>query len=427
MEKRRTAIVIGSGAGGAMAARELQKRFDVTILEAGGEFKPFRQNMKLFSALRKSGLFFDEKLITRLMPNMLIRKTEDMVMVYGRGVGGTTTLATGNALRYDMDLKRIGIELDIEFEELSRELPITTEHSRDWHESTKRLFNLFEEMGLDPVITPKFLNPKACAHCGHCAIGCPTKAKWDARVLVDEAVSLGAVLVSNCRVDKLVVDGKKVISVEAKIGGSRKSFTGDIIVLAAGGFNTPVILKNSGIETEKRLFVDPVLCVAAPILGFGQDKELLMPFISQQEGYILSPYMDYLSFFFNRKWYRPMENIASIMIKLKDETAGDVSAGRIEKTLTKKDREILDNAVELSKKILLRLGANPEEIFLGTLNAGHPGGMLSLTENEKESLHNERLPENLYISDSTLFNDAMGNPPILTIMALAKKIAKVIS
>ena len=62
--------------------------------------------------------------------------------------------------------------------------------------------------------------------------------------------------------------------------------------------------------------------------------------------------------------------------------------------------------------------------FLGTLNAGHPGGMLPLTKNERGTLHDPRLPENLYVADATILPRAMGNPPILTIMALAKKIAE---
>ena len=51
--------------------------------------------------------------------------------------------------------------------------------------------------------------------------------------------------------------------------------------------------------------------------------------------------------------------------------------------------------------------------------------MLPLTEAEKDTLHNPALPYNLYVADATILPKAMGNPPILTIMALAKKIAKI--
>ena len=39
-------------------------------------------------------------------------------MVNGIGLGGTTTLSAGNALRMDKGLKELGIDLDDEFEEL---------------------------------------------------------------------------------------------------------------------------------------------------------------------------------------------------------------------------------------------------------------------------------------------------------------------
>ena len=188
----------------------------------------------------------------------------------------------------------------------------------------------------------------------------------------------------------------------------------------------PVILECSGIPCQKTLFVDPVLCVAGALPGLGQDRQILMPFISQQDGYILSPYMDYLSFFFNRRWHYPMKDLASIMIKLADEEKGSVSDRRVDKTMTDTDRANMRRAVAQSREILIRLGVPREKQFLGTLNAGHPGGMLPLREAQKDTLHDPALPGNLYVADATILPEAMGNPPILTIMALAKKIASVI-
>jgi choline dehydrogenase-like flavoprotein len=59
------------------------------------------------------------------------------------------------------------------------------------------------------------------------------------------------------------------------------------------------------------------------------------------------------------------------------------------------------------------------------MNAGHPGGMLPLTAQEALTMHNSRLPDNVYVADATLFPDSLGNPPILTIMAMAKRVARV--
>ena len=426
MDRKKTAIVIGSGAGGAMAARELQGDFQVTILEAGGEFKPFPLSVKRMAKLRGSGLFFDERLIRFFLPNMKVEKTDDMVMVRGIGVGGTTTLATGNAVRYDGALKELGIDLDEQFEELYEELPITDGHRKYWTKTTKKMFALFEKMDLEPVVTPKFLNAPECVSCGHCAIGCPTGAKWDTRMLVDEAVAKGASLLTGRRVVRLDIAGGEVRAVHASHHGRREVYHADLVILAAGGLGTPVILENSGISCKKSLFVDPVLCVAGPLEGLRQDRQLLMPFISQQDGYILSPYMDYLSFFFNKDWRLPMQNLASIMIKLADEEKGSTNGKKIDKTMTQKDWEGMNRAIEQSREILERMGVPGKQQFLGTLNAGHPGGMLPLTAKEKDSLHNDELPANLYVADATILPKAMGNPPILTIMALAKKIAEVV-
>ena len=136
------AIVIGSGAGGAMIVKEMQGHFQVTILETGSEFKPFAFSVDKLAGLRKTGLFLDEWMISMLFPAMRVQKaTSDMVMVHGRCTGGTTTLATGSALQYDKGLLKLGIHLDEEFEELAQEIPLSTDHEKYWASQTKALFD----------------------------------------------------------------------------------------------------------------------------------------------------------------------------------------------------------------------------------------------------------------------------------------------
>lgn len=426
MSEKKTAIVIGTGAGGATIARELQGEYQVTILEEGGRFQPFSYSVNRLARFRKTGVYLDERMIQLLFPNMVIDKNKDMVMVRGKGIGGTTTLATGNAVRYDGAIRKLGINLDEEFEELYKELPITTDHQKYWTGTTKKMYTLFEEMGLDPVVTPKLLDAEKCVGCGHCAIGCPTGAKWDTRSLLEEAVINGAELVTGCKVTDVTIEDDVVTAVNAKTKGGSRSFTADLVVLAAGGLGTPVILEKSGVPCQETLFVDPVLCVAGYIPGIRQDQQLLMPFISQQDGYILSPYMDYLSFFFNKDWRKPITGLVSMMIKLADEEKGSMSGRKMTKAMTVQDEARMKKAVAQCREILEKLGVPEEEQFLGTLNAGHPGGMLPLTEAERDTLHNPLLPANLYVADATILPEAMGNPPILTIMALAKKISRVI-
>jgi choline dehydrogenase-like flavoprotein len=420
------AIVVGTGAGGATVAKELQGRFEVTVLEAGKEFRPFSQ-IPLAKSMKKAGLLFDAREIQLVFPAYKIRGAGDgMILVNGSGLGGTTTLCTGNALRMDGQLKALGLDLDAEFDEIAREIPISTAHERRWRRGTRRMFEIFQEMGLDPRPTPKMVDYDRCTGCGRCVLGCPRGAKWDSRRFLDVALANGATLVSSCRVERVVLESGRAIGVEARQGLSRRFFPADLVVLAAGGLGTPVILGNSGIECDPTLFVDPVLCVAANVADSRQDREIPMPFVSQREGFILSPYFDYLSYFFNRAWRGPGTDILAVMIKLADSNQGSVSAREVKKGLTSQDRARLHEGIEVCTEILTRFGTRREEVFLGTINAGHPGGTLPLTAAERETLHAGRLPPNVYVADATLIPKSLGNPPILTIIALAKRVSKVV-
>jgi choline dehydrogenase-like flavoprotein len=83
--------------------------------------------------------------------------------------------------------------------------------------------------------------------------------------------------------------------------------------------------------------------------------------------------------------------------------------------------------VALATEILGRFGAEPEDVVLGAVNAGHPGGTLPLTRDSAASFHDRRLPDNLYVADASLFPESLGNPPILTIVAMAKRIGRLLA
>jgi len=51
--------------------------------------------------------------------------------------------------------------------------------------------------------------------------------------------------------------------------------------------------------------------------------------------------------------------------------------------------------------------------------------MLPLTQASASTVHDDRLPENVFVADATLLPRSLGNPPILTIIALAKRVARV--
>jgi choline dehydrogenase-like flavoprotein len=419
------AIIVGSGAGGATAAKELQGKFEVTVIEAGHSFRPLAANLSALEKARKTGLLFDERLIQTIFPAMRIdRAGKGMVLVRGEGHGGSTAISSGNAIRKDADLKSLGIDLDAEFGQISKEIPISTGHEKKWHEPTRQAFEICTDLGLEPSVTPKMIYQERCTGCGKCVLGCRRGAKWDSRRFLDQALENGARLVSGTKVQKVVIEKGKAKGVIARRGLLPQFYPADLVVLAAGGLGSPVILQNSGIKCEDRLFVDPVLCVAARMDGSRQNGEIPMPFIVQKEHYIISPYFDFLSYFFNSGWHYPAGNIYSLMIKLADTNQGSVSTRGVKKSLSEKDDGRLKEAVEVCRQILRRLGKKDDEVFLGTINGGHPGGMLPLTEKEARTFHHDRLPSNLYVSDATLFPCSLGNPAILTIVAMAKRVSR---
>jgi choline dehydrogenase-like flavoprotein len=423
----RKAVVVGSGAGGAAVAKELQGFFDVIVLEAGKEFRRFRTDLRKIERLKKAGLLFNEKWIEALFPAMRIRKgSGGMVLVSGRGTGGTTPLATANALRLDRDLKDLGIDLDPEFNELENEIPVTTAHQEFWNENTRRLFDAFAALGLRPDLMPKMGRFENCAACGKCTLGCPNGVKWDSRQFLVSAARKGATVRTGITATKVRIRGGAALGVEARTGTRRLFFPADAVVLAAGGFGTPPLLERSGIAAEARFFVDPVLCVAARLKHSHQNRDIPMPFFARKEGYILSPYFDYLSYFFNRDWRPPAGGILSLMIKLADDDRGFSRTRKVEKILSGKDREKLKEAADICAEILGSLGIRKEDLFFGTLNAGHPGGGLPLDRLSASSFHDPRLPENLYVADASLLPRSLGAPPTLTIMALAKRIARLV-
>jgi choline dehydrogenase-like flavoprotein len=445
-------VVVGSGAGGATVARELAGRHAVTVIEAGRAFAPFRPDLGRLARARATGLFFDPRLIRLLFPAMRVRKARNgdddgLFLVNGTTLGGTTTISAGNALRCDEDLRAAGIDLDEEFAELEREVPVSRDHRARWVATTRRLEAACRDLGLEPSPLPKMGDYTRCRRCGRCVLGCPNGAKWDARRFLDDAVARGATLETGMTVQSLAWRDGRAVGVRARRGLREATIPADLVVLAAGGLATPAILERSGIRCEARLFVDPVLCVAAPLEGAGLDREISMPFVVARDRYILSPYMDWLSFFFDRRWRMPAADTVALMVKLADDDRGRAGADGIEKTLTARDRERLADGVALCGEILERIGVPRTTHVLGTINAGHPGGGLPIgcatTEGcatritspprgaglraGPEPFHDARLPDNVWVADASLIPRALGRPPILTIMAMAKRVARLIA
>ena len=88
---KKTAIVVGTGAGVAVMAYELQGKYNVTILESGPDFKPFSGSLEKMAALRPTGIYRNLEQIHAVVPNMIFDKAEDVSIARGIGIGGTVS------------------------------------------------------------------------------------------------------------------------------------------------------------------------------------------------------------------------------------------------------------------------------------------------------------------------------------------------
>lgn len=422
------AIVVGSGAGGATAARELAGRgFDVLVLEAGRPFRPLdRRVLRWADPLRRAGLLGSTGLIPWIFPPMRAqRSSPDLALLRGVTTGGSTVVACGNIVRAEYGLAEVGLNLKEEFAELEALIGIRPFPSQRWRPVTRRMFEAAEALGLAPQPTPKAVDAGKCIACGMCEVGCATGARWDARRFLADAVARGAVVRTAAPVQRLVLDDGRVRGVQVGRGRTAERVEADAVVLAAGGIGTAQILRASGLPAEDTLWVDIVLTIGGRAEGARQHREPPMVWYAQREGYILSPYPDLLSHWFHRPWRRvSLEDRVGLMIKIADTPQGVVAAdGTVRKALTAADHRRLAQAEAIAREVMGNAGVRGP-LTASMLCGGHLGGTVPLRREDVPGMRPAALPAGLWVADLSLLPQSQGMPTILTTAALALRVAR---
>lgn len=423
-------IVVGSGAGGAAAARELSsKGHEVLILEAGKPFKPFTRKMTLTEPLKRFGLLGNEKTIGRIFPHMNVaRSGQKLVVVRGVTEGGCTAISCGNMVRAEHGLKELGLDLTPEFEAIENQMEISSVPMNRWRPLTKKMFESAEELNLNPNPTPKGVEFHKCTSCGLCEMGCHRGARWDSGKLLKIALDQGAKLHTSSKVQKILTRNNQVYGVSVKSGGKNKIYHADAVVLAAGGVGTAQILKASGLYCEDKLWVDIVLTLGGVSKNSRQLREPPMAWYSSQKDYILSPYIDILSHYFHKPWRSvSLNDRVGIMVKLADIENGTVlSDGTIEKEVSETDEAKLEGALDQARNIMELAGVSGPFVK-GMYNGGHLGGTVPLKRKDISSMRSSELPDGLWIADLSLAPKSQGLPTIMLASALAMRVSKKIS
>ena len=277
---------------------------------------------------------------------------------------------------------------------------------------------------------PKFIDFSKCDSCGQCIQGCTKDAKWDSTHFVNEAVAKGATLISDFKVTRIISENGDVKGVEGIFGDKTKYFEVKKVILASGALNTPQILKNSGITENvgKGLFCDLFITIGGYLKDINYYKEIPMGVKSEFGPYFLSPHFSnqLIDLLENKGVNANPEDIVGIMVKIADEANGKVNEDKsIEKTITKRDLDLLKEGYEKSVKILVEMGVDPSFIVSTPIRGAHPGGTAAMGNVVDNNLETEI--KGLYVADASVIPQAPGRPPILTIAALAKRLAKNIS
>jgi choline dehydrogenase-like flavoprotein len=421
-------IVVGSGPGGATAARELASRGKrVLLLERGGDHRPHPWYGTYLGALLytdRASLLFTKEGLNIVRPLML---------------GGATSMFCGCAApppawlhdRYRVD---IGAEVAETIEELDI-APLPAEHLG---KASSRIAEAAQALGQEWQPQAKFMRPARGPgfECGaRCMLGCRCGAKWSAAEYVDEAVAHGVELRTHALVSRALIEDGHVGGVEGRVGRRPFLARASTVVLAAGGIGTPRILQASGLgEAGVGMTMDATVMVYgfSKEKGIGREPPMTWSWEDLEAGYMLStlvdpwllyPLMAAMKGVRKALTWPRWGHILGVMIKLRDEVSGGVFPdGTISKPLTEGDRARLARAEGICRKILMKAGADPSSIFTTPMRGTHPSGTVRLGSMLDRNLRTEI--EGLYVCDASAFPEALGRPTVLTIISLAKRLAK---
>ncbi|WP_120313955.1 GMC family oxidoreductase N-terminal domain-containing protein, partial [Mycobacterium alsense] len=244
------AVVVGSGAGGAMAARTLARAgLDTVVLEEGRRWtvEEFRSAHPIE---RYAGLY-------RGAGTTIALGRPPVVLPVGRAVGGTTVVNSGTCYRPPAavmarwrdefglglaDADRMSERLD-DVERTLRVAPVPLEIMG---RNGRLLLEAAATLGWRAAPIPR--NAPGCAGCCQCAIGCPRNAKFGVHLnALPQACEAGARIISEARVERVLHSGGRARGVRARRpDGTAIDILADTVVVAAGATETPGLLRRSG-------------------------------------------------------------------------------------------------------------------------------------------------------------------------------------
>jgi len=277
---RADVLIVGSGLGGAIAAKTLAEGgLKVVCLEQGGWTRPEdHPHADPDWEWRRLTSFSTNPSVRRLAEDYPIDTRDENTLMWN-AVGGSTVVYTATWPRFRPSDFRKGTEHGFQ-----PDWPITYEDLAPWYEANDRDMGVAGHPG-DPAIPPRgpFQTPPvppgplarvagrgfdrlgwhwwtmpvaiigqdydgrlACNNCGNCQSGCNRGSLGDVSVTHwPKAIAAGAELRTNCRVERIETgpDGRATGAVYVdRMTGTRHFQPADVVIVAANGVGTPRLL-----------------------------------------------------------------------------------------------------------------------------------------------------------------------------------------
>jgi choline dehydrogenase-like flavoprotein len=251
------AVVIGSGAGGAFAARALARAgFDTVIVEEGERWTVDR--IRSSHPLDRFASIYRDGGTTMAFGNPPI------ALPLGRAVGGTTVINSGTCYRPPAPVARAWHEdhgLALANPELLGPRVADVEATIGVAPAPMEVLGRNGELSLEGAAAldwqsgPLRRNAPGCRGSCQCAIGCPNNAKGGVHLnTLPQACEAGARIVSGLHVTEVLVEGGRAVGVAGKrADGSEVRVSAPMVVVAAGAFPTPPLLRRSGLGGHPKM------------------------------------------------------------------------------------------------------------------------------------------------------------------------------
>jgi choline dehydrogenase-like flavoprotein len=413
-------VVVGSGPGGASAARELCRAGKkVVMFEWGSDSAWIGSHL---SVLPKVDLRYS----IPLGHEMMIR---------GITTGGSSLIYCGTSTRPAAFIKeQTGIDLEPFAEAFEEELGVAPLPDRLIGDAARRIMDAANAVGVKWEPLPKFIDPQKCvAGCGECMLGCKRGAKWTSREFIEQAQALGMTLYPRVKIESVTHEGGKATGVRGHGPNGPVEARAKKVVIAAGGLGSPIILKRSGVEAAGQgFFSDPLVFTYGSRDGQDHGSIYDVPMTAGTwqfhagEGFVMTdlaePWMLQLAsvamkFRFGQAFN--VRNVLGIMTKVKDPISGTIDAsGKINKKLEPEVKARLESGDRHAREILLQAGVRPATLWTSPYKAAHPGGSAAIGKVVDTNL--ETQIKNCYVADASVVPDELGTPVVLLALCIGK-------